>query len=253
MSDYLRGLVTRVLVPGSVLQPRPVSMFEQYGGVATPEGRFADASEPVGQEPAARVPRPERSQMAAEPRVEARGELPAVESLTSIADAPRPELAMPEATRMIAPASLPVRVRSESVANTHAEPEALPESTPAPQAVAISRTATFAPSANPPVTLLAAPMPEPAVAVAQASLAPPPIAPRIASMPVAPRRLPVERLRRDRADAGSPAATPVEITIGRIDVRAVVANAPAPSPRARAKPQVLSLDDFLATREGGGG
>jgi hypothetical protein len=74
---------------------------------------------------------------------------------------------------------------------------------------------------------------------------------RVASIPPV-TRLPVTR-RRDRAHEESRATTaagPIEITIGRIDVRAVVANTPAPA-KPRAKALVMSLDDYLATRGGG--
>lgn len=45
------------------------------------------------------------------------------------------------------------------------------------------------------------------------------------------------------------APAPIEITIGRIDVRAVVAPQAA-APKPRPQPRVMSLDEYAAKREG---
>ena len=67
---------------------------------------------------------------------------------------------------------------------------------------------------------------------------------------VAPPRV-IERLRVRREDsmAAQAAQAPVEITIGRIDIRAVVAAQP-PAPKAKPQPRILSLDEYAAKRDG---
>jgi hypothetical protein len=69
------------------------------------------------------------------------------------------------------------------------------------------------------------------------------------------RRLPVAR--RIRAGAAPPLvevrdAAPIEISIGRIDVRAVVDGPPAQAKPSRAKAPMMSLDEYLARRSGRG-
>lgn len=56
-----------------------------------------------------------------------------------------------------------------------------------------------------------------------------------------------------QADGANAAPPIVQVTIGRIEVRAVTPSAP-PAPRAPARPQgpALSLDEYLRRRNGGG-
>jgi hypothetical protein len=62
------------------------------------------------------------------------------------------------------------------------------------------------------------------------------------------------RVRHDRTNVVQESdshAAPIEITIGRVDVRAVIGSStPAAPPRAKKSP-MLSLEDYLARREGG--
>jgi hypothetical protein len=86
--------------------------------------------------------------------------------------------------------------------------------------------------------------------VARASNAPQPAARIVTRDRVAPPRV-IERLRLQREEPmiAQAAQAPVEITIGRIDVRAVVAAQP-PAPKAKPQPRILSLDEYAAKREG---
>lgn len=64
----------------------------------------------------------------------------------------------------------------------------------------------------------------------------------------------VERLvpgTRAETRQGAPLPPTIQVTIGRIEVRAVQPPAPSPSPRPVAKPPALTLDDYLAARDGG--
>ncbi|MDB5034123.1 MAG: hypothetical protein JWQ98_1364 [Chlorobi bacterium] len=64
-----------------------------------------------------------------------------------------------------------------------------------------------------------------------------------------------QRMAEERGRREEPAAAPaptIQVTIGRIEVRATTTPAPAPR-RERAGAQIMSIDDYLRQRTGGGG
>jgi hypothetical protein len=86
--------------------------------------------------------------------------------------------------------------------------------------------------------------------------APPPPRERVETQTLVRERRMLERIERLRVRSErsesvrtEQVSTPIEITIGRIDVRAVVSNAAPPPPRQRERPQLMSLRDYMARRD----
>ncbi len=232
MSDYLRGVVTRVLAPGSVLRPRAPMPFESLRTaseeivISAPEPRIATERNP--QKPAAleRSPASPGRTFASLPKAPRRSAnyepIAADESITT---SPVLENALNErvpAIRIEPTFQTPAAHRIETVKTTASE-EAVRRSIATPE---VSPHAGIVRQTN--------------VQAAAAAHA----------LPV--HRIPVTRLPRERAREESRAvvaAAPIEITIGRIDVRAVMPSAPPPA-KPRAKAAAMSLDDYLASRGG---
>jgi hypothetical protein len=69
---------------------------------------------------------------------------------------------------------------------------------------------------------------------------------------VEPRRAgATERAQQTGPDASRSAETTIRVTIGRVEVRAVIAPQPVPRPRVAPRPPTLSLDDYLRQRSSG--
>lgn len=102
--------------------------------------------------------------------------------------------------------------------------------------------------ALPPPAAPAAPMAAPLLRPPPAPVVRRPERPAQAAAPSAPRRMPSAP---SRPSTTAEAPPPVQVTIGRIEVRAVAA-APAPAPSRRAAPR-LSLEQYLQDRHGGRG
>ncbi|MCU1228685.1 MAG: hypothetical protein JWO97_1569 [Acidobacteria bacterium] len=225
MSDYLRGVVTRVLAPHRALQPRPAMPFEfeshaaeEPSAAALPSLESAPASAtPLRATRANRAPRLEvtSTTLMPEPHERFVHEPPAMSTQN---DNDATELMSPVPLTRLSSPHEPLIEEVRSTQTKQHNVETIEQSIAQPAAEAARTTIS------------------------------------VASNPL-PRTLPVRRLVRDRRESegrsSTPiAAAPIEITIGRIDVRAVVAPA-QPVAKPREKAVVMSLDDYLATRGGG--
>ena len=217
MSDYLRGLVTRVLAPQRILQPRPAMAYESPAVAAAAIG-------------------PSTSY---EPRTAS-----AISRATKTAHASgAPSPALPEVSQETIESRTTFEVAPPSVITERFRRSEAPDN-PAPRREAdidfVSPAATPARA-------------DPTPILERAEFAELPVFAPIPRPLMAQRLLSPARPRRDRVrDAAPPsvgAAAPIEITIGRIDVRAVLPPAAAP-PARKAKAPVMSLDDYLASRGG---
>jgi hypothetical protein len=72
----------------------------------------------------------------------------------------------------------------------------------------------------------------------------------IVPLPHASNRLQPASVREGSAQAAAPPPT-IEVTIGRIEVRAVTPPVPPPQQRVRESPPKMSLDDYLRANSGG--
>jgi len=238
VTDYLSALATRALVPRQVLQPRLPGRFESMIGevVAPAAGEHAapwqerDVLETRGAQPARSVegrsfPRVEEraSEALASPRDDrASSPLPSIPALRRDAAAssgqtpalPVPAFGVPAIRPEVRPAAITIERKGvgETIENETVTPHA---------AAPASKPRMSQPSAR---------------TIVRERAAPPRVVERL-------------RVRRDESIAAHPATAPVEITIGRIDVRAVVAAQP-PALRAKAQPHIMSLDEYAAKRDG---
>ena len=222
-SGYLRALAARVLAPRAVLQPRPAAVFEERG---------VSAVEPI--DVAAELPRvaEQRAPAIAAPWMRARiaEAKPMMMTATALPQRPREREEHREVVIEREPAAV-------------AEMEVV-ESGPAADVDVVERP-VIAPSGAPRIRR-GHPLPA-SEKRDHEDIAPAPV-------PAVSRRLPV--VRRMRAAAAPPIleerAAPIEISIGRIDVRAVVDGPPAQAKPSRAKAPMMSLDEYLARRSGRG-
>lgn len=238
MTDYLTALVARTFAPREVLQPRVPGRFEPAATEIAAPGESAGyreetqvRSSPRLEEQASAAfhrkvsPRPsmrERTRDAATPAGETPAlslptvplpALPATSRLLSETEAAGPELRLPVVQRAgIAPPQVTIERRIADEAGDML----------APQHTHARETEMWQTAA--------------------------PLGTRERVMP--PRVIERLRVRREESMAVQTAPPPVEITIGRIDVRAVVAAQPAP--KAKPQPRILSLDEYAAKRDGRG-
>ncbi|MEA2569393.1 MAG: hypothetical protein QOI24_1394 [Acidobacteriota bacterium] len=221
MSDYLRGVVTRVLAPHRVLQPRPSMLFELEAQAMEEPAVAGSPSFESALTPAT----PLQTNQA--PRRGMTSSSPPESREAFVSESPAMSLPENDATTEVTSSAPAVHV-------THAHVPLVDEiqrpTLPQHNVETIERSLT-----------------EPASEASNTTTS-------IAIKPL-PRTFPVRRLVRDRRESegrsSTPtAAAPIEITIGRIDVRAIVAPAP-PAAKPREKAVVMSLDDYLATRGGG--
>lgn len=209
MSDYLGRLAARVVAPQRVLRPRVHTAFESYESIET----FAPEA-PIA------APRPRASML---PGVPAPTRTMHIEP-----PSPLPEpLRTGAEHREIAPSSTVERIRDVVRERTQIEVA----DTPAP--LIVERDAAPVPAA-------------------------PPAMPRerVETQTLVRERRMLERIERLRVRSERSEGlrtehvnSPIEITIGRIDVRAVVSNAAPPPPRQREQPPLMSLRDYLARRD----
>ena len=258
MSDFLGNLAARAVAPSNAIRPRLPSRFESP---ATAERTALDAE----QEPSADAA-----------RIEDRGRV------SQIPFAPTPSPTMRERSIEIA---RPI-VAAEPAASVVSPPVNVPLADPPPFVAPITPTKPQPPEKGiqPAPTPLLAPVPtlpvrpvllsqETPIPATRSSRPPEPVTPREAGEtpprkrvePVVPQRIvAVEKPPVAAAVASSPEATgaacetPAEtaapiirVTIGRIDVRAVLPSAPAPTRKAPTASPVLSLDEYLKQRDGG--
>jgi len=251
----------------------------------TPAGRSAadDAAVPVAPLPLPRAERAAATSRAASPAAAAPVARPSDAAAHASARSPRGEgEAASRAVAVPAPPPLAPPAIAESIRPPR---ETLVRDT----RVVVERSV---PAPSPPAAAVARPMPAPSPPPrADARAAPAPVAawapmrlpaldatlgaprnekaapPRAAdtgalARPAAPPRAPLAPVAASaRRAARSPdaparpapaALPPIEVTIGRVEIRAV-APAPAPARPARAAGPRLSLDDYLRQRDGGGG
>jgi len=227
VSDYLRGLATRVLAPRQVLQPRvpmryePVAIEEE--SIVEPGGRGArrstkalverQAPPPVDAAPAAII-HPVGNPVGGQAPSPVTRSLSHRQSRTG--EAPVPPL---DSSLAVSPDSQP-DLSLQSPLGQPMEPR------PDPPLEPITRQRNTHTHTHSHTTSVTQPQP------------PPP-----------PRVIERHHLRREASVIERTIApAPIEITIGRIDVRAVVAPQPAAKPRPQ--PRVMSLDEYAAKREG---
>lgn len=244
MSDYLAMLVARVHPSAPPIEPRRSSLFEPPARETAPAAIVGDSSTP--QAPSAPSPRPGAAREAPHwppPPVQSAP----VPAPVPPARAPEPlrhresppPVPLPEPVRSVAPAPVPEDPRR---GNDRLVPIAAPPAPVAAEAAPSSRVLIETiireparpPGAADPDKSSEAVLPRPAMPL----LVPPPV--RL--LDVGPGRH--ESRPEEPATASSPA---IHVTIGRVEVRAVVPpQRPAsPQPAARKAPHVIPLDDYL--------
>jgi hypothetical protein len=275
MSDYLDNLVIKSRGLATEVEPRLTSLFEP-----PPSGQFNPAPFSLDQEEAHAEPaEPSLSVSSREASGDARLQRP--DRVTArTADVSRPPMLIPPRPAAPAPivagdASGPAPPRAggdRPVANERAgrrstPGQELPPPTPArlaeqqgvgPQIESTARAAPIAPLITPAVTSAGGTR-QPNAAAPMLIESAAPASPT--TLLIAPMAVPARETRQpDSAAPTMPAtkelaaereqAPTIKITIGRVDVRAVMPAAPAPRPApARRDPQ-LSLDDYLKRRSG---
>jgi hypothetical protein len=278
MSDYFDHLAAIALGTAPSLAPRPAARFEpaamveidpfaEHDDAAQPRAGAMEAPPDAVTAAPAESPRP--------PRAPTPPEFPAGRVETP---SPDPSPAVPgNRAQTATPAAERTVVRAEVVASgivPHAE--APPEPPAAARASArravrqvppAPRHPNESPQEAPPPAEPASTMPGNQVGLDQATsfeASPGPPADVGHGPETSPRAVTLERpsgraayierpVQGTRAETrqGAPLPTTIQVTIGRVEVRAVQPPAPAPSPRPVAKPPALTLDDYLAARDGG--
>ncbi|HZS09157.1 MAG TPA: hypothetical protein VFD58_30260 [Blastocatellia bacterium] len=251
MSDYLTNLAARSFDPAPMLQPRLRSRFEPAERsdalpFAPPEIE-AELSAPVAARPAS-TPRHDGSGATRLPASVTTPDDAAFERVAITANAPstmperQPAIRQPES----APTTLPASLRTAADAGQNSGPDSHPSVTIVSHERTVIKEAFRDTEPEPPPIQTRAvatelPLPE------RES----PVTPATPSVVVQPRVTPLfeDRPAREEKQSAAPAPT-IQVTIGRIEVRAVQ---PRPSPsRARQTPPSLSLEDYLRGRGTGG-
>jgi hypothetical protein len=247
MSDFLGNLAARAVAATNAVRPRLPSRFESPPNAES--GMRAPESERIADEDRSAVHSPQPAvSMVPSPLPAARTAqlIPAAHVEGQAALKPPPSMHLPVApvapSSSLSPASVmqPSLTSSPAVAGVPA-PVGKETSPPAPQ-----------------------PAQQPAPEPAHAEGGPPPRKP---AEPVIPQRVVVIEKQPVAAavipaspssGTGTPRETQTEqpgpiirVTIGRIDVRAVLPSAPVPARKAQAVSPVLSLDEYLKQRDGG--
>lgn len=263
MSTFLQRLALRESGAVPVLQPRLPSWFEPAAGRtpgAAPEivdearEETVDRVAPAPGRPAQRNHAEPRQPATPPVRVPIAGPAPASRPLAALV-APAPRMTIPE-TKAQETTRLPAILAPLAAAPAPAEPAPARARPAQARQLVIQETGPLPArrneSAAPPLPLAAtqaAPASAPPARAKAALQAPPtpPLAPP--SVRMAPAALLAVQAAEGRRSADAAAPEPVvQVTIGRLEVRAVQsAQAPAP-PRPRQAP--TSLDDYLAKRNG---
>ena len=244
MSDFLTRLAARSLGVGELVRPRPVSLFEPRAAQPPLE---LDGDEIAAEPPtvAARQARPARE--APRPttpgHVQLRGSEPQSPP-RALEPTPAPEAAEPEKNALapapVAPAPADIVVAVQAARAEAAEPPAdparearsphpvtpVPARTSAPGRVRLRGSEPQSLRASDPPAALRRDPDEPS---AEPWLMPPPPTPAVLPPPPAP------------AETEPPV---VRVTIGRVDVRAVLPPTPTEQPKPRRRPR-LTLEEYL--------
>lgn len=233
MSDYLANLVAKSRNVANVVQPRPASAFEPPSRAGMPvdnrgaadvesaEERFTSETPfdraPTTSTPLERVAQPRLPRIDVGPST---GVPPVRGSLAS--DDARPHPATSVGTSSPMPFASPVTVRSAPVVSpldSSGETRATSRSGEHPQSVSAPRT-----EPSPSATVIARER-------------------TVQMLGPAPH----DRASTSREDTGPT----IKISIGRVDVRAVMPPSPTPRPASARRAASLSLDDYLKHQGGG--
>ena len=268
MNDYLAHLAARVLAPEPAIRPRALSLFEPAPAGSAAPGEPAMETRGADRGDASAVDSPLEVKAKAEQPVRAQGDVRGErsreremgsESARRIqnSELPDPEIRveLPTSKVAILPAAVPVasivplpvappdREADRPLKNgarSAASPDAHERANAAPEPV---RPRIAAAEDRAPAAIEAAPI---------APIFPTPTTrsqtPESAALVAAPLRLPAQR-----AMGTAPAENPppvIHVTIGRLEIRAIVP--PAAAPRAHPKrADASSLEDYLRKRSGG--
>lgn len=249
MTDYLSHLVNRSLHPETTLQPRPVSRFEQTPAPIAPLGVSILA--PTGEEtPAESAPAlsplpPQRREKFSEPY--------ASSPLTPPRPRPLPDdhSAQPFRGRLDIPSHEERFLQTHTIQERVVERAVIPSpvKTEVPPTVPIQKI--LPPAHEQPHTIPTRSLPTPKENVTPSTVSPKPASPSPSFMTPAIRpALPPMPARPTQTKSPEPAPT-INVTIGRVEVRA--APAVSPPPRAPKAPNVMTLDEYLHRRKNGGG
>jgi hypothetical protein len=255
MADYFRHLVVRSLQPQAVVQPRLAGRYEPL----QPGGPSWAAGQEAGLETDSEV------QVRAQPQTRPDPAAPRPQAVGSVLEETR--LPLQSSPEEPSPGLRPAPLQQEAGLKSVSMPELVPlprdraaPPPPAPVPADEPRNEN-APIAVPPAAArLEAPAPEPAAPASPGERSPqpesPPAPPRLELKPIlAPAPL-VGQPERPREAPVPPAVEPapvVNITIGRIEVRAAPPKTDALARKARSAPPVMSLEEYLKRRNGGRG
>ena len=257
MSDYLSRLVERAGSASPAVRPVVPSLFEPVnGGVTSAAAHMARGMEPGA---GAGHDSEQTDEVGAESRTNREGTASIHSISKAAANSEEPQRGEETTERKSADLiNVPVATPATRVfaAESHVLVEPSAES-PRPQPAVWPRTAqptepaqeqpTVA-DAKPAFNSLVSAGPKPDTRRAAPTL--PFLNPVVAPVP----RAPIGRRARARASfaaAADPSPTPtIHVTIGRVEVRAIMPAAPAPQPRVPSSEPKLSLDDYLRSRNG---
>ena len=256
MSDFLTNLIQRALAPTSDLRPRLASRFEpQAGGELGSQVEIEQASEagplPNGEtssSPAEQPPQSPSSVPVREPLEARRTPVPRANAAQDTGLRPKVEpSSAPEPTRWGERTREPLPARSEP-ARESARPTGVRGDTYAAAPKASVREPTREPArmaSRPEAAAQGEDKAAPPLQTRAVSSAVKPLEvhPRKAPSP-RPRSVPAAQQKHAEAHSSAPSTPPdIHVTIGRVEVRAVVPPAPA---NTAAKPApMLSLDEYL--------
>lgn len=277
MSDYLDNLVARSLGLAEVVQPRPLSIFEPLQPTGLPaleSGSPEEAGEPSSglepMRPASSAADARVSETPMAPRREPQSGPPSQHpvQVTRRSESQSPPLLIPHQSLMPAPVAGDAGNRADlsdyaapagqQTADTHpAVSEHAPLRVVLHAATPVDRHSTVTQEATPLIPAHAA-APEHAMTLPESIVPAPPSRTLLVAPGITPR--PDERQERGDPWSDGPEAIPaaqretaptIKITIGRVDVRAVMPERPAPRPAPAARNPALSLEEYLKQRSGG--
>lgn len=259
MSDYLNSLVARALNLTPVVQPRLTSLFEPSvgGGVAPsfePETvresltarEQSHQTSPASVEPAPAPLSQPRTPISVEPGEgevgpKPRSRIESFELHEEYKEAESKEQFLPRAAALVQAPLL-------------SWPMAPPSAPPASNVVIGSLTQASVAEQN---AQTDSAQPQPSASDIPARVEPAPAQPLrpstpaiIVRQPDSPPIIPTRRIIKQTAEAVEPPQT-ISVTIGRIDVRAVFPQPPAPRVSRSEKPAAMSLDEYLKQRSEG--
>ena len=261
MSDFLGNLLDRTLGETPSIQRYRPSLFEPVAE-PVPQAAETPAALPPRREPDAPLPAPPRAPAfaAMDPPLPPRPaaiftEAPAAEPLRA---APSPPLAAPHIITHHHETRIErLTQRVDTIVERTPAGSSTPLLVPAPPpsaAVPVSSTAPSLPTAPTAPSVMAGldPATHPAPVKPQAAPVPQPQAPRRAPpQPQTPAITRVSLAPSPQPQAAPPTPAPIEITIGRLEIRATQSTPAAPRPRTSPRGPALGLDAYLRQRGGG--